>query len=771
MTGREDVYQKVMNDGHSAAWDQMWDKAAVYYQMALEEFPNQPKALSSLGLALLQLQRFDESLQIYRRVLEITPEDPIPAEKVAQLSERLGSLQDAIRSTMRAAELYLNQRDIDKAIENWVRVTQLDSDHIQAHTRLAMAYEKMGRTGQAVNEYLVVASLVQRSGHIDKAAELVDKALVLSPNSQEVKQAQALLKSNQLLPKPPRSKGGTGALRMAQVRQLETPTQQAETGLDPIAETRQKALTRLAEVLFEYSSDDDGKQVPRGIRAIVRGTGPLSLGQSERSRVILHLSQAIEALTKNQETQAVDELERALEAGFNHPALYFNLGLLRSKGDRLESALRHLQQAVKHKNYALGAHLLMGDIQRKIRRLPEAAQEYLESLKLADSMVVSPDQSDGIRQLYEPLIEAQANQKDETALNRLCDNIHDLLVSPNWRDKVLKAREQLPAPLGGELPFPLAEILIKAESSQVLETITRVHQLARDGQVRAAMEEAFHGLKHTPTYLPLHTLIGDLLIQEGRIQDAVTKFMVVANAYRTRGEAAQATALLRRIIQVAPMDMTIRSSLIKQLEASGQEDAAINEYLDLGELYYQQADLEMARKTYTAALHQAQQGNVDRVWNVKILQRMADIDMQRLDWRQAIRVFEQIRTLQPDDVEARKYLVDLNLGLDQQSQAMTELDSYLSCLESNNRSMDGIPFLEDLLKDHADQVGLQRALAEQYRRVGRIDEAVAQLDALGEALLEAGNKEGAIEAITLILSMNPPNVDDYRKLLRKIQTG
>jgi len=145
--------------------------------------------------------------------------------------------------------------------------------------------------------------------------------------------------------------------------------------------------------------------------------------------------------------------------------------------------------------------------------------------------------------------------------------------------------------------------------------------------------------------------------------------------------------------------------------------------------------------------------------------------MQRLDWRQAIRVFEQIRTLQPDDVEARKYLVDLNLGLDQQSQAMTELDSYLSYLESHSRSMDGIALLEDLLEDHADQVGLQRALAEQYRRVGRIDEAVAQLDSLGEALLEAGNKEGAIEAITLILSMNPPNVDDYRKLLGKIQSG
>ena len=38
--------------GHSAAWDQHWDKAAAAYRKALGEFPNHPKALSSMGLAL-----------------------------------------------------------------------------------------------------------------------------------------------------------------------------------------------------------------------------------------------------------------------------------------------------------------------------------------------------------------------------------------------------------------------------------------------------------------------------------------------------------------------------------------------------------------------------------------------------------------------------------------------------------------------------------------------------------------------------------------------
>src|SRR5574341_181923 len=120
MPKREDVFQRAMNEGHSAAWDQEWKKAAAAYRKALQEFPDQPKALNSLGLALYELGELDEALQIYQRVAQLSVQDPIPAEKIAQLSERLGNLSVAIEAASKAADLYLNQRDVDKAIENWV---------------------------------------------------------------------------------------------------------------------------------------------------------------------------------------------------------------------------------------------------------------------------------------------------------------------------------------------------------------------------------------------------------------------------------------------------------------------------------------------------------------------------------------------------------------------------------------------------------------------------------------------------------------------------
>src|SRR5215203_4347591 len=236
----------------------------------------------------------------------------------------------------------------------------------------------------------------------------------------------------------------------------------------------------------------------------------------------------------------------------------------------------------------------------------------------------------------------------------------------------------MPKSQDGDMPMPLAEVILQAQSSQVLEAINHVHQLARSGRLRTAMEEAFQAITYAPTYLPLHTLIGDLLVRENHTQEAIVKFSTVAQAYSVRGEAAQSAKMLRRVVQLAPMDMVARTKLIDQLVARGMVDEAIREYLELADTYYRLAELDMARKTYTTALRVVQQSNADRKWNVDILRRMADIDMQRLDWKQAIRIYEQIRTLHPEDESTRKNLIDLSLKMGQPAQASAELESYLS---------------------------------------------------------------------------------------------
>jgi tetratricopeptide (TPR) repeat protein len=244
----------------------------------------------------------------------------------------------------------------------------------------------------------------------------------------------------------------------------------------------------------------------------------------------------------------------------------------------------------------------------------------------------------------------------------------------------------------------------------------------------------------------------------------------VASAYSVRGESAQAAKMLKRVVQLAPMDMSVRTKLIDQLVARGQIDEAIREYIELADIYYRLAELDMARKTFTNALRVVQQSNADRKWNVDILRRMADIDMQRLDWKQAIRIYEQIRTLHPEDESTRKNLIDLSLKMGQPAQASAELESYLSYLQSSNHSAQAVPFIEDLLVERPDDLTLRRALAQSYQQAGRMEDAIKQLDAIAESLLDAGKKEEGMVVINQILLMNPPNAEQYRQLLMQLRS-
>ncbi|KPL85668.1 tetratricopeptide repeat protein [Levilinea saccharolytica] len=772
MSGNQKTFERAMNLGHSAAWDQNWEQAAGFYRQALEEFPEHPMALTSLALALFEEQLFDESLKLYLQASQIIPEDPIPVEKIARICERQGRLNDAVQACLKAAELHLKGRNVEKAVENWVRAISLQPEHQMARTRLAMVYERIGRKADAVTEYLATASLMQSAGEVGKALQVVEYALQIQPDSADAKQALVMLKANQRLPKPPRPRGGTGPVRMAEVRQLSVPEDSGKPQVDPLTEARQDALVDLAGLLFEQAEEADAAELQprRGINALSRGTGGLSLGQNERMRILMHLGQAIESQTQGDDNQAAEELERATDIGMSHPAAYFDLGLLRleRQGQR---AMRYLQKAVRSPKFALASYLLMAQAYEKELDWSQAAQCYLQALRLADIQTVPEAQAEELRQLYEPIIDELGRESDTAALQKLCETVRQQLLRSDYRQYLQNARQQLVAQNGDSLPLPLAEMLLQTNSSQIVDSLSEVRRLTQQKLYRSAMEEAFRAIEVAPTYLPLHTQIGDILLREGLVEQAVQKFLLVAEVYNYRGEVPQAVGLLQRVIQMAPMDMSVRNRLIDLLVAQGRIDDAIHQYMDLASLYYHLTELDMARQTYATALRVAQQHSVDRSLSVQLLYRIADIDLQHLDMRQAVRVFEQIRTLEPEDEKARVQLVNMNFRLGQEANALSEVDGFVALLEHTGKRKQSIDFVKAVINEHPNRPELIKRLADLYARNGQTAEAIAELDGLADLLLTAGNVQGAAAMLKTIINLRPPNAADYEAALRKLQSG
>jgi tetratricopeptide (TPR) repeat protein len=773
MTGDSAKFQTLMNQGHSAAWDQDWDEAVEFYRQALEEVPDQPTALASLGLAHFQLKQYDEALRLYQRVSALQPDDPMPFEKIARIYERTGLLNEAVQSFMQGAEMQLKIHDVDRAVDDFNNALLLTPENQTVHTRLAMIYDKLGRKDEAVAEYLATAALMQTGGDSAKATQVVQYSLQLSPNNAEAKKALNTLKANQILPKPGRKNDSMGAVRMAQVKELgglDTDKEEAEpTHYDPITETRLKALKEMASLLFDQSEESQStNQVSRrGIHALTRGTGGLNPEMAERARIQVHLSQAIDLQTSGQDEQAAGELDRAIDLGLNQSASYFVFGLLLRKKDA-KKAIHNLQKSVKNPDYALASYLLMAEVNELANQYKEASANYLLALRIADTETVSADQSDELYQLYEPILDAHQRVTDAKDIRRLCSVINTQLMRVDWREYLIAARHQLPPQPEGSPPLPLAEMFLESNSSQMIDAMITIKQLTTQGKLRSAMEEAYHALTIAPFYLPLHIQMAELLIAEGRVLESVEKFMLVANSYNIRGETSQAINLLRRVTKLAPMDLSVRGMLIDLYKASGRQDDAIQQYMDLANVYYLLAELDLARQTYQSALSLSQQSSSTQKWSLQILNKLADIELQSLDWKSAVRIFEQLRSLQPQEPGPRATLIDLHLQMGQANAAMSELESYMKIMESADQFAKCSRFLDDLLDNHPSEMGIQKVLINYYLSRGQTPKAIEKLDALAEKLLKAEDKNGCLATLKNILSLNPANANEYQKLYNEL---
>mgnify|MGYP001210573359 CR=1 FL=1 len=744
MAGNRHIYEQAMNAGHSAAWDQHWDRAIAAYGRAVQEFPDDPAAHNSLGLALLQARRLEDALKVYTRAHQLAPDDTIPLEKSADVLERLGRLKEAAQQYINVAELYLAQRDLEKAIANWERATQLTSGLVQIHQRLALAYERTGQRRAAIREYLTLAFTFQRANRPDIAEQAVQRALRLDPNHPQTLNTLHALNTGQLI--SPDVLEDHEAASVARRERAFDASVLAEEAADtddprgPLGEAMENGLAALAAAVFEANELDDGG---------------------------MHVLQAIEYQRVDAVEEAVAAYRRALDAGFRHPGVYINLGVLLLDLNQTKDAVRALEEAGKDPLLAPGAMQALS-LAHFAQRNHRAAAYYLtQTLRLVDTgQAMRPDEAAQLGAIYDRLT-ASIDEADDQQLRNMNERFLELLTGPNWKQRVAKTRRQLEEAITLEEPESLISI-VPYINDRVTEGLNLVEEYMRSGLYTLAMDQAHYLLESAPDYLPIHYRIGQILLERENIQEAIIKYDLVANVYLMRGDVQRAAEILQEALKIAPMDVKLHHSLIDLLEKEERWDEVLNQHIDLADAYYQLADLDAAHATYQAAIQLAERVNAPTEKVVHILHRLGDIDVSRFELRQAMRTYEQIRKLDPNDERARRMLVDLNYKLNDPVSAVRELDGLLRVYARQRRAGQIIKVLEEQVTRYPQDMALRSRLAAVYRQTGNLEKAVEQLDTLAELQLEVGMHNDALVTIRHIIALNPEHVEDYKRLLRQL---
>jgi tetratricopeptide (TPR) repeat protein len=269
--------------------------------------------------------------------------------------------------------------------------------------------------------------------------------------------------------------------------------------------------------------------------------------------------------------------------------------------------------------------------------------------------------------------------------------------------------------------------------------------------------------------LPLHLRLADILIQEGRAEEAVHKYTTIAHTYQVRHAQQNAVAIYRRALDIAPMDIDVREQLIRTLLEARLFDQAIEQYIAVADVYYQLAQVNRAVEKYSDALRYAPQSDPTRHWEANILNRIGDIYMQRLNWQQAIRAYQRVRRIDPEDEKARSYLADLYFKTGQRDQALQALDELAEFYRAQQQPQKSLSALQEVARSHPDELGVRMRLAKSYLDMQMKTEAMAELDAVGELQLNAGMTQEAIRTVQAIIRLGPENVQGYQQLLAQLK--
>jgi len=748
MAAKREAYQNLMSRGHDAAWDQDWDVAIQAYSQAIQEMPEDPDAHVHLGLSLLKASRLNDALKVYNRAHQLAPDDPTPLEKSADILERMGRLKEAAQQYVNVSEVYLGMRDLDKAIGNWERATQLTPGLVAIHAKLAQAYERIGDKKRSIREYLTLAFNFQRLNETEKAIKSVERALRLDRRNPQALNTLRALRS-----------GGEVALPVFddEKEDEDVPSEIAEFTISfdandervavgdadpigPVGESMGMALVNLAAHVVESGALD------------AAGGDALQAMEFQRQELI---------------EQAIAAYMRA-EPKLRHPALKLNLGALYLLNNQPEEAVKHLGDAVVDPKLSPGALHGLGSAYFEMGKQKQASRYLIQSLQAVDmNLAVDQQETSELTEIYDRILGALDGRSDE-ALSPVNKRFLDLMSGKDWKQRIAQTRRHLEEVMRDEGDQGMMDFIATGGSDRLAATVSRIDTFIRQGLLTLAMDEAHTAVETSPYYLPVHVRMAEIMMREGRLRQAINKYSSVARSYMARDENDRAASILVEVLEMAPLDIVVRTSLINLLESEDRMDEMLDQYIDLAKTYNQLGNFETSRETYQQAERLAKRIEASPEKIVKIKHSLAEMEQMRLETKRALQTYEQIVEINPTDIKALRMLVDLHYSMGNGTNGIKYLDRLLGLYAKQKQITKIVQILEELVRGYPDDTGLRRRLADIYERLKRKNDAIDQLDALGELQLDAGMQQEARKTIEHIITLGPDHVDDYKRLLSQL---
>ena len=328
------------------------------------------------------------------------------------------------------------------------------------------------------------------------------------------------------------------------------------------------------------------------------------------------------------------------------------------------------------------------------------------------------------------------------------------------------------------------EFLPPQQRALVAQAVREIENYIGHGLLTAAIEQCMRVMEIAPQYLDIHVLLAEIYVRQGKIEQAAPKYVILAEQYLMSGRIDSAIATYRRILQLEPNNLPFRIKLIELLIQEGRSDEALTERMAAAEAYLRAGYADRAVQEYEQAL-------VAWPGSVPVRLSYANALMRAGKAAQSVAEYQRVLQVDPGNVLAlARWQIALASGVGIApgmsapgvgSGRVTELETLgrlLRALRAENfRSYDDIvrEYVQALDKSISN-ANLRYALGEVHLTAGRQQEALTALQqitaipgfealsryALGQAYLLSGDQLNAASAVreleeaAALVRRNPP---------------
>jgi tetratricopeptide (TPR) repeat protein len=122
-----------------------------------------------------------KAIAMYKKMAKIDPTSVELMQKLAELYGQQGLFSDARGQYGALADLYLRNGDTEAAVNVYRKVLELDPENAGMQQRLAELYRRAGRTSEAADIYVMAGQLLHSRGNFAAAMEAVEKVVSVEP--------------------------------------------------------------------------------------------------------------------------------------------------------------------------------------------------------------------------------------------------------------------------------------------------------------------------------------------------------------------------------------------------------------------------------------------------------------------------------------------------------------------------------------------------------------------------------------------------------------